>query len=454
MAEPPKEERDTLSADIDALSSEPTRHTSPDHPAPPQEPKATYDASVSIKIKKPMEYLDDMRYKDPQGTINYLFDRKEIYKTAAQRNQQAAKAAVLKLQAVEKELEEEKRKGAEHKKSAAHWKSRAQKELAMKKWWRNVCGVIAVGFIVLIVVVLTVTQMVSVMSPKHQEVPRVPTSGKTPESPNQVLASVNIFNGSKQGSGTVISKGDKYAAVLSAAHNFAGKIGGWVWVYYPDGTYTKATLLAIDRDRDLALLRVDVNTITGHSFVPEKLPDGHLSGCGYTGGQGPNYRVLSYNSTYKNPAGKYMWDLSVVEGPFWDGDSGSGVFINDACVGVTSQRDAKVWLSSNSYYKKLYATGHYEVLNFLKANQSTLAGCGDYTVQPERVYGAEDAPPLWTPKPNVPVPSQTDRILKDLQADVAALKAKSGPPLVRPGDIPDEKKDKKDDGLRRPSEIK
>ena len=98
---------------------------------------------------------------------------------------------------------------------------------------------------------------------------------------------------------------------------------------------------------------------------------------------------------------------------------------------------------------------------FLNENSIALDGCGDWSLKSEAVYGGDDAPPLWAPKPNVPIntPNGTDKLIRDLQADVAALKRQIGaPPLIRPGDIPDPKKAPaplpKDDGTKRPSEIK
>ncbi|MFZ8360660.1 hypothetical protein ACO1LX_19870, partial [Staphylococcus aureus] len=84
---------------------------------------------------------------------------------------------------------------------------------------------------------------------------------------------------------------------------FSGKIGGEFFVYYPDGTYAKATLLAHDPGRDLAVASVDADTIIEHSYIPEGVPQtGTLSGVGYTGGQGPNYRTLAYTGAYYNAA--------------------------------------------------------------------------------------------------------------------------------------------------------
>lgn len=330
----------------------------------------------------------------------------------------------------------------------------------MRKWWNRAFVLMAIfsgliGLMFIAILMFTIFPMLSRQQPSH-EPPKVPTSGHAQATPTQVLSSVNLLNGEKQGSGVIISKGDKYAAMLSAAHNFRGKIGGWVWTYYADGTYTKAILLAVDRDRDLALLRVPADTILAHSYIPPKIFKGEISGVGYTGGQGPNWRRLVYERSYATSANKYMWEFTVREGPFWDGDSGSAVYIDDATIGITSQRDAVVWTSSNSYYKRLYACSRPEIVAFLDENKEKLDGCGDPYKPPEQKYGSEDAPPLWSPKPNVPIftQSKNERLIAELRADVDNLKKIIGDPkgLRRPSDVPKEKQ--KGPELKKPSEIK
>lgn len=422
---------------------------------------ARYDAAQSFKLKHtPLpQYIEDIRHKNPQGTIDYLFVRKEAYKAAALRHYTRANETEKKLkeateenEKVKKELKETKAKNRQELNST---KTKHKEAAAMVKWWKYVCLAVGIAAVVLIVLVMFITQLMIAMNkgrPEREAVGKMPVSGKVQKSGNHVLASVNIYNGSTQGSGVVISKGDKYAALLSAGHNFKGKLGGTVWVYYADGTYTKATLLALDRDRDLALLRVDKSTIIGHSYIPKRIFEGDLCGVGYTEGQGPNYRKLTYNRAYYNTQGKYMWDFSVSSGPFWDGDSGSGVFIDDACVGITSQRDAKVYTNNNTFYKRLYACSHDEILRFLKAHAGKLDGCGDYHERPPSHVATEDAPPLWKPSPNVPVytESRVERMVEELREEVDKLKR--GEAMKRPSEVPE--KDKKDDKMKRPSEIK
>jgi hypothetical protein len=385
------------------------------------------DPAHSMRLTRPMN-IDEVRKSNPQGVIDYLVQRKEFYKCHAL--------------ALNKKLAEAE---AQHRTHFARLKRRLKEETAMKNSWKYTCLAVGAGAVFVGLAVLVVSLSASRASPEHA--PKMPTSGTTPATPSRVLAAVNIFNGDKQGSGVVVSKGDKFAAVLSAAHNFSGKIGGTFWVYYADGTFTKGTLLAVDRDRDLALARVDADTIIGHSYVPEAVVPGEISGVGYTGAQGPNYRKLTYNAAYWNAAKKYMWEFGVREGPFWDGDSGSGVFIGDGVVGVTSQRDAYV-VACGRVSKRLYACSLEEIRGFLTEHAAELAGCGDYRLPPEVPAGADDAPPAWTPTPNVPVhvASRTDKLLADLKADVDMLKAGG---LKKPSDV-----GPPDPGLKRPSEIK
>jgi hypothetical protein len=284
----------------------------------------------SIVVKPKPHYLEEMRNKDPQGTIDALFARKEVYKAAGHREYQRRLAAETKIKEIEAKLIESENR-------TSRYKAKFRKEQAMKNRYKYAAISIASASAVLIVALL-----VYAITPKQRtnDIPKVPVGGMAQRTPSHVLASVNIFNGDHQGSGTIISKGEKSAALLSAAHNFKGVLGGNFWIYYPDGTYTNATLLAVDRERDLALAKVDASTILGHSYLPRKIVDGEINGVGYTDGQGPNYRKLVYSQAYYNSAQKYMWEFGVSTGSFWNGDSGSGVFIDEALVAVTSQRDA------------------------------------------------------------------------------------------------------------------
>ena len=409
---------------------------------PVGEETRVYNAAQSIILKKVPnpESIDVMRKSDPQGCIDYLWQRKELYKRTATQWYQRATAA-------EKQL-------AELKRSAGAWKARYQKELEMKQRWKTACIIAGAALGILVVVMFTINQMISAVAPKHhsQDIPKVPTSGRVQQTPRHVLASVNLFNGGTQGSGTIISKGDKGAVLLSAAHNFAGKIGGPFWCYYPDGTYTKATLVAIDRGRDLAVATVDPKTILERAYVPDRIPESKvMNGVGYTKGQGPFIKGLNYNGYYTNSAGRTMWNMSVYNGPLWDGDSGGGVFMDDALIGLISQRDAYVMTGQNCYARRMYAISHPEIVAFLTENKDKLADCGDWAEPPPSHGADEDVPPLWSPSPSVPIFTSNARQLDELRADVEIIKKQlGGAQPQRPSEI---KEPAKDGGLKRPSEI-
>lgn len=386
-----------------------------------------YNPLHTAKFNNPPN-LDEMRKKDPQGAINYLWSRKEMYKNASIKERNRLLASEQKIKELESKIAE----------SDVKIKRAIQKikeERSMKLWWQKATYI--TSFLAIIILVLLL--FISDYKKQRSDNTKIPTSGTAQKTPNRVLASVNIYNGEIQGSGTVISKGEKNSIILSAGHNFKGVIGGEFWVYYADGTYTKATLLAVDRNRDLAIAKVDSSTIISHSYLPKKIISGEISGVGYTGGQGPNLRSLVYNKPYYNSFQKYMWEFDVQKGPFWDGDSGSGIFIDEALIGVTIQRDSAI-------SKKLYACSHDEIISFLEENKEKLDGCGDYYQSPPIVVSSSDLPPPWKPNPNVPIYTENkiDKLLDDLKRDIEELKKR------------DYKKPSNniDDGLKRPSEVK
>ena len=364
------------------------------------------------------------READPQGVIDFLVARKEQWKTSyeaaekrAKHWQSQAEAAAQRLKQIQDASQEHRIRQQYEDKDVKKLKSRIRKlrlryrTMKQKKgWWKNAAIIAFSGCGALLVVFVAYSMTISSLAPKvnqpHAEIPaKVNTSGRTQKTPERILASVNILNGDIQGSGTVISSGEKGALVLSAAHNFKGILGGEFWVYFPDGTYTKGTLLAHDPTRDLAVARVDSDTILGRSYVPREMPKGNLNGTGYTGGVGPKYRNLGYNSVYRNQHSRVMWNLSVLNGTFHDGDSGGAVFAGEALIGVTSQRDALTRYGNNCYYKRLYAVALPEIVAFLDENNDKVGGHGDWWSAPAQKIGhdADGAPPLWRPNPDVPI---------------------------------------------------
>lgn len=250
---------------------------------------------------------------------------------------------------------------------------------------------------------------------------KVPVSGKFHITPDRVLASVLILNGESQGSGTIISKGSHYSLILTTAHIFNDKTEGKFWIYFPDGSYSQANLIVVDKDRDLALGAVKSQDILTHSYVPPTIDKSikKMIGVGYTGGKGPHVKDLKFIGSYYNSLKKFTWEIAVTEGPFWNGDSGGGIFVDQALIGVISQRDNMIRFADDVYVKKLYAISHTEVIAFLQANPLDKLEYGDFTIPPPQNKD-NIVPPLWRPSPNIPIfiKSLRDKEIQLLQTEI------------------------------------
>lgn len=246
-------------------------------------------------------------------------------------------------------------------------------------------------------------------------------------SPGYVLGSIHIANGSTRCSGTVISQGEQYAAAVSAAHCFQGKIGGIFDAFNPDGSSMEAQLLDIDRDADVALFRVPADKILGRSWVPPegKIPTvGSYSAIGYTHTRGPIYKSCDIidSGKWRSQKGSPRARYRVKTGTFGGGDSGGGVFKNGALIGIISCCERDPAASNN---KEISGCAHSALCRFLVRNRKQLDGCGPYGCPPdypqERRYRRQ--PPDWSPSPNIPIrpPNQQQE-------------QSPAPPITDPGD--------------------
>lgn len=347
--------------------------------------------------KSSVLYLEDIRHIDPQATIDHIFDRKEKWKKAARRFY--ADLQKLKL---------------DHQKQVQIWKRKFQKESEMKHWWKIATISVSVSAVIMMFIFSMVMFSMTIARRDDEQPMLVPTSGLLQKTPNHVLASVILYNGDVQGSGTIISKGDKYALMISAGHNFNGSVGQDFWVYYVDGTYTKGTLLSIDKEKDLAICRVDVNTIISHSYIPSVYPKGaSITSVGFTNGKGPIFKKLKYKDQFRDVKRNcYVWKFSLQSGEYWDGDSGGGIFLDNALSAIATHRNygQKQCINGKWIDQDVYATPYNEILAFLDSNKDKLADCGDWSVPPIVQAENSDGPPLWQPTPNVPIhiPVNTD----------------------------------------------
>lgn len=322
------------------------------------------------------------------------------------------------------------KKRIEFKRAAIYWKNKYEKEKEMKNMWKYAFCTVSFGFVLFIVTVWTVSGMIN----KPQSL-RVPTSANYYKTPDYVLSSVKTYDNGKQGSGTVISKSDKFSAMLSAAHNFSGDVGHNFWVYFADGSYTSAQIVAIDHKRDLALAKLGSHTILANVYVPKtKTKSINIDMVGYTGGEGPIYKKAKNLGSFTNEYGFDNLKLDIKSGTFDEGDSGGGLFNEeDGLIAVSLEKE--VMSNKRSYYTtgSVYACSHEEILNFLSENNSKLADCGDWSQKPMSSKKTSNHPPYWKPNSNIPINIESfaekrigelENEINDLRKNIASLNDK------------------------------
>lgn len=188
------------------------------------------------------------------------------------------------------------------------------------------------------------------------------------ELPDFAYASV-IANGC---SGTIVSCGEKWACGVTAAHCFRGYVGGKFTVRYLDGSTSEATLLAVDRSRDLARFSVPAESVLDVAPVSAGWPDkARYEAIGFPGtdrGKPRYYRIRptqqplvringeqfqasyytsqggpNYNRSYSPSGGiesaPWRYEFSADGGHVYPGASGCGVFANGRLIGVLSNNN-------------------------------------------------------------------------------------------------------------------
>jgi hypothetical protein len=254
-------------------------------------------------------------------------------------------------------------------------------------------------------------------------VPRVsPSSEKWAPTPPHILASVHVGGCS----GTVVSKGETGAVVVSAFHCVGHRVGQTYKLHHPDGTEVNALLVDVDSSHDLAKFKIPAEGVLGIAQVPEAMPAsdeiGSYEVVGYPNGEGPKYFHLSQprDNNLSSIPGLWRWTFNVEGGNIYGGNSGCGVFVNGKLCGVLSHRDE----TNNG--KTLYCCPHEHLVSFCKKRFRDDDGCGNGICPvPKR----DEAPPApaptpkknpsgWTPKPNVPI------VLPEVDPDDAVDKPK------------------------------
>lgn len=242
-------------------------------------------------------------------------------------------------------------------------------------------------------------------------------------SPRCVLASV-WFNGC---SGTVISKGEKYARVISVAHGFAN-VGDVHWMFHPDGRAVWSKVESLDTAHDLAELICESKFVLGVAPVPEENgADVKINYriCGYPDGVGPTLHSLKSEAAVTTIGDKWRWRFEHADnGNAWYGSSGCGVFGDDFLVGVESH----IWQGDNGH--TFYCAAHRDLKQFVETRKRKDCGNGICPRQPREAappapgQGVDPAPvknpasaPNWKPSVPVKVPPPAD---DDTQAPLPA----------------------------------
>ncbi|MGW8257631.1 MAG: S1 family peptidase, partial [Thermoguttaceae bacterium] len=133
-------------------------------------------------------------------------------------------------------------------------------------------------------------------------------------------------NGVSFGSGSLVAVNQTYGLVVTNWH-VVRDASSTVWVAFPDGFYSPATILKIDRDWDLAALAVwrpNAAPIPLASEAPQ--PGERLTIAGYGSGW---FRATSGRCTqYVSPGKNLPFEMLELSVPARNGDSG-GPILND-----------------------------------------------------------------------------------------------------------------------------
>lgn len=218
--------------------------------------------------------------------------------------------------------------------------------------------------------------------------------------PSHILACVKMENGGIRCSAVVISRGTKYAAILSAGHCVSGRIGGMATFINPDKSKFQAELVAVNFNLDLCLFKGPADKVLGHSWVPRKLPTNvsKWEAVGYTAGAGIKYKTVTpEQSNYRTPRYK------VLSGNFGGGDSGGAIFADTGLIGIISNSENR---HAGDVNCKSIGPGcpHSALVKWLESQEKNLTQCGPNGCPPGPYYNINRGQrPNWNPGNNIPI---------------------------------------------------
>ena len=133
-------------------------------------------------------------------------------------------------------------------------------------------------------------------------------------------------DGVSYGSGTLVAVNDTYGLVVTNWH-VVRDAAAPVWVAFPNGFRSAATILKTDRDWDLAALAIWRTNVTPLPLaIQPPRPGERLTIAGYGSG---SFRAVSGQCTqYVSPGGNNPFEMIELSAPARNGDSG-GPILND-----------------------------------------------------------------------------------------------------------------------------
>lgn len=218
------------------------------------------------------------------------------------------------------------------------------------------------------------------------------TAARAGVTPAVVQASIRLTHGC---SGTVVWIGEEYAFAFSDWH-CVNEPGSTVEFNTVTGGGGTARVVDVRKEHDLALLKLWARDCVAECPPAEIIPpDGTWIACGYPGRVGPKFKRLEYvgparipqdartmierlefkNVSFRDPGGR------VQKGPFYGGDSGGGIAVDDRFVSTISH-------GSLEDPDVLYGAQYRQVRQMLVENADVF-----------QKYGCDE----WWCRPNVPV---------------------------------------------------
>lgn len=200
-------------------------------------------------------------------------------------------------------------------------------------------------------------------------------------------------DGASYGSGTLVAINDTYGLVITNWH-VVRDAAAPIWVAFPNGFYSAATVLKTDRDWDLAALAVwrpNVSPLLVATQPPR--PGERLTIAGYGSGW---FRTVSGQCTqYVSPGGNHPFEMVELSAPARNGDSG-GPILNDRGEIAGVLFGSAYGQSTGSYCGRLryFLSSVADDFQRLPVQSAAIAGRQSAPLVPVAAIAAQPSPPV------------------------------------------------------------